>query len=130
MDYERVIYTWGYSRNRTVQNLIAAAGEHMPVIDVRRSRGSRNPHWNEGAPEHSLGRYYEWYFSLGNTGKTGRWKPASEHYARAGILYCAWRLQLAFSIVLVCAEADHKRCHRTEVANEIAKIVDAEIVHL
>ncbi|MEL6165428.1 MAG: hypothetical protein AAFR37_17305 [Cyanobacteria bacterium J06628_3] len=32
--------------------------------------------------------------------------------------------------MLMCAEKDWNRCHRTEVANELKKLVDSSIQHL
>lgn len=148
------IYTWGYSTNRALDDLLAAlredgwCGKTTPcLVDVRRSRKSRNPLWDlDGSPiahprkDHdTIGRLhgvrYIWADGLGNQGSTPRWVRHPLWEKHIGMIVGAMPggngpVQFAGPWILVCAEKDHRKCHRTEVAEELAKLTDAEVVHL
>jgi uncharacterized protein (DUF488 family) len=145
------IYTWGYSRARTFEDLLAALPEdrrepgRVAIIDVRRSRFSRNQHWSwvqRGSLRKSPQwedyngdwcHWYTWLWGLGNTPKArdGEWIPAQgtdEASRQLGI--AASKVRAIGAVVLTCAEQDHRHCHRVQVAEALAARTGAEIVHL
>ena len=140
----RRIYTWGYE-GRTVDDLLQVVREHAVgyVCDVRRQARGRV---RRGfAPEHlqaalmtvlvdGVAVDYEWLPGLGNAGKTAQWRrppTAGWDLAVAAANLAGWTQ----SGLLLCAEADHRECHRTEVAETLANVLRAcgfevEVEHL
>jgi hypothetical protein len=132
-----VVYSWGYSRDRTFDDLLAALPEdrrepgRVAILDVRRSRGSRNQHWH--CPYLSRWRDYSWLGCLGNAegAPRGTWQPALGPERMLDDLdYAESLLHRYGAVVLVCAERDHRRCHRVQVAEALADRTGAEVVHL
>jgi hypothetical protein len=135
-----VVYSWGYGRDRTFEDLLAALPEdrwgpwRIPIIDVRRSRASRNPHWScrNGSypPEWKI---YVWLNHLGNAqeAKRGEWLPAhGPNLMIEHLLIAEGWLRKTGAVVLVCAERDHRRCHRVQVAEALAARTGAKVAHL
>jgi uncharacterized protein (DUF488 family) len=131
------IYTWGYSTNRTFEDLLAALPEdrresgRVAIIDVRRSRRSRNPQWH--CPHYSHWEHYSWLMYLGNAegAARGTWQPAlGPKRMQEHLDYATSLLRRYGAVVLICAERDPRRCHRVQVAEALAARTGAEIVHL
>ena len=132
-----MILTWGYG-NRSVDDLRRIVEEQgiARVVDVRRSRRTGNPRVRVNELEGIRG--YLWWSFLGNTKGVpeGTWQPASEQGAHRGLVMLSTHLRAGRKVLLMCAEADHQRCHRTEVARRLAAMVGAEtgrmpsIIHL
>ncbi len=141
------IYTLGYNgwnpplRREDILPLVEAAGEVNPsplVVDVRRSRGARiNQAFDlrsagnrPKAVEQALipGCRYAWAEELGNQSHTLPWVRHPD--ADKNIAYLASVVAQTGDtiyrgpLVLLCAEKDHRRCHRTEVAAAIQDEVE------
>ena len=127
-----VIYTWGYGRERprhAAREAIDAAGyRYNPlIVDIRRSRRSRNPHWD--APQDPF--FYSgmvWARALGNGAHSSKWVRLDG--AGDDLEFLADRLRMPQAICLVCCETDWRRCHRRHVADELARMTGAEVFHL
>jgi uncharacterized protein (DUF488 family) len=146
MPERRVIYTWGYGDSRTFEDLLNALPEELRrpgwtiFMDVRRSRGSRNPSWHCGDRAfppafytEAARRQYVWLYGLGTSGEAGPgvWLPAyGEWLRREQMLDAAREVRRYRTAVLICAEQNHRRCHRTQVAALLAEWTGAEVVHL
>jgi uncharacterized protein (DUF488 family) len=135
------VYTWGHSRERTFEDLLAALRLtwpepwRVPIVDVRRSRGSRNPRWHcDGTVRTQLVYlWYVWLNGLGNaqSAPSGTWVPArGDAVMEQHLDYAASLLRRYGAVVLVCAERDHRKCHRVQVAEALAERTGAEVVHL
>jgi len=153
------IYTVGYrigegrkSRARTHEEMAAlfsdAGLRSVDLADVRaRVSGPRIARgWDfatlrlrpfRDAPS-PLSVYYQCYTSLGNAGRTQHWQRGRD--AMSGLLSLALDIarqshEAGWGVVLLCAEQDPSRCHRSEVAESIAGIiraagVECEVRHL
>ena len=148
------VLTWGYSRDRSFEDLLAALPEdlrrwvNVGIVDVRRSRGTWNPHWRGSKwnpPAWVLERElmdwalrYTWLWALGNSkdARPGEWEPCgglTDVDRQLGILES--RLRELGAVVIICAEGDPRpgtrfQCHRVAVAAEPARRTGATITHL
>ena len=129
------IFTFGYGNRRDYSQLERFAQEHgiKYLVDVRqRSYCKWSPLWRGVELSRnldSIGLNYHPESGLGNTSGTAEWIPRNSIEAEAALTRVATLLE-AGSIVLMCAELDHRRCHRTAVAEKISKTTGAIVRHL
>lgn len=67
--------------------------------------------------------------ALGNISGNAKWIPPNKNEARNSLERMAAEIQNQ-TILLMCAELDHARCHRTEVANMLQSMTSRDIRHL
>lgn len=121
------IYTFGYG-NRLINTLIDLIEKNniKLVVDVRlRPYTAWNTMWYPNYLSKHLNCEYKHYKQLGNTGHTAKWIPVNVEAADI-ILKSLPRVDL----LLLCAEKDYIKCHRTEIANRLSELNKVEVVHL
>ena len=128
------IYTFGYGNRKTYYDLInhIELKEIKHIIDVRRMPYGWNAVWSYSelerfAKKHNIN--YESKKELGNSGHSIKWIPASPRKAEEALNELAV-LAKKETILLMCAELDYKRCHRTEVANKLSEMTGLPVEHL
>lgn len=136
---KNIIYTIGYG-NRTPEQFFAMLPslDSATLIDVRYSPRGWHIGYSRKQLERKFGDAYLWFRLLGNTsGSADTWVPptpdngVSAEDALQGIAECMQHGMKTFAnVILMCAEVDHARCHRRFVAEALAALTGAEIVHL
>jgi uncharacterized protein (DUF488 family) len=126
-----ILYTVGYG-NRPWAEFLALLPVGVTVIDVRRKPVSRYRHYGLEYLHGWLHARVEWQGALGNAPGGVRWLPANGAAAAGAVLLnLAYRIQHGERLVLLCAEADWRKCHRQFVAAVLAERVPGlRIVHL
>lgn len=120
------IYTLGYSQWKAAATLERLMRQPRTfLLDVRFQPVSRwNPEWNRAELAARYGEQYRWERRLGNVNYWSRDRgiqlPAGSQDAvcEAASLICA-----GTSLVLLCACADERACHRSFVAKLIADVL-------
>jgi Protein of unknown function, DUF488 len=128
------IYTFGYGNRLTYDDLVNASRKNKIgyIVDVRRTTGAwsgiwRGPALSANAIKWGMG--YQHYPELGNTSGTAKWQPPDRELADATIdLFVPFIKE--YSVVLICAELDADRCHRSEVANVLSLKSGVPVTHI
>ena len=128
------ILTFGYGNRKDYQEFIEYLEQYKVscVIDVRiRPRAWSRKWYGDGVEKLCLskGIRYISKSALGNTSGNAKWEPPDKQEAQKSLQEVA---KIAFdgTVLLMCAEKDWQRCHRTEVANELEKLVHFPVQHL
>jgi hypothetical protein len=108
--------------------------EHAWLVDVR----ERPKAWSSTWSKPNLQRYCEGVLrvpymplkALGNTSGNAVWTPPDIESARAVLAQLAEDIGGNQSVVLMCAELDNTKCHRTKVAEELSKLTGQQVVHI
>lgn len=134
------LYTIGYGNkgfqsvlDRLANVLRKTGGSHFLVFDVRRKpRGwCRELAWPAIAKGLQInGHEYRHCPYLGNNGNAERVKLCNERLGLAELHTALEGLTNGTELVLLCAEWDHNRCHRTHVAQLAAQLYGVGVVHL
>lgn len=122
------VFTCGYSGHTVAQLKQAAEMHKARVLDIRLSRCSRLPEWNEAALKRALGWRYVPVPTLGNKNyKTG---GPIEIYAPKLGCDVVENLLRANSQILLCGCRDFNSCHRAVVSQMLRarNIVTQELV--
>lgn len=125
---ERTIYTLGYTGMKPDAILDVAEALDAYIVDTRISPRSRARHWNGGVMVKNWGARYVHLEALGNL----HYKTPGEIVIKdleTGLDQLA-ELLSERSVILLCACADHRQCHRTTVANAAADRFNLPVVHL
>lgn len=146
-----ILFTVGYGLRLKPADIIRLVKEHDPnaspiVVDVRDSRESRrnkafdfrDREYVDRVEERFIpGCRYVWYRNLGNPSRKLPWAPelgvgAPEAMDLLATTICRkGDTVYAGPLVLLCCETDHRRCHRADIADELARRVPGlEVVHL
>ncbi|MEL6458407.1 MAG: DUF488 domain-containing protein [Cyanobacteria bacterium J06636_27] len=133
-DNKNYILTFGYGNRKDYQQLIEYFEQYkvLFLIDVRIRPRAWSRKWYGDAVEKlciSKGIKYISKSALGNTSGNEKWLPPSKIEAEKSLEEVA-KCACHGTVLLMCAEKDWNRCHRTEVANELKKLVDSSIQHL
>ena len=132
------LYTIGYG-GRTADQLVAVLQEHRisVLVDVRASPRSRVPAFNKTPLAHHLdgwGITYHHLQALGNANRNGGPDaPVLLVDEAAGLaelrhILDTWNRPADMpGVAIMCAERDHRGCHRTYIAE---RMPGCEIVHL
>src|SRR5882762_4591587 len=123
------IYTFGYG-GRQVQTLAALVALHEAIlIDVRLKPWTKQPGWSLGELKMVFTDRYHWVQALGNTNfeKGGKVRLKDE---KKGIGLLVQMVRAGESPILLCGERDPSGCHRSVIANLVAKLTGATVVHL
>ena len=135
------LYTIGYGNQglegilrRLEAALKGIHSTHFLVLDVRRKPRSswcRDLTWPAIAKNLQVnGHNYRHCQYLGNNGNAERIQLCDERLGLAELRTALEGLGNGTELVLLCAEWDHKRCHRTYVAELAQKLYGVEVVHL
>lgn len=129
------LFTFGYGNRKNYEQLEAYIREHSidVLVDVRiKPRAWTRKWWGDQVEKfcESQGVEYISARELGNTSGKANWIPENKEEAGMGVAVLVKTLEKK-NVVLMCAELDFNRCHRTEVAEtaqEVANVI--EIIHL
>jgi uncharacterized protein (DUF488 family) len=131
---DKAILTFGYGNRSNYDDLIAHIENHHVayVIDVRLKPRAWTRKWYGDRIENlcqSQGIEYKSIADLGNTSGTKEWIPVDHDAANQALKKVA-ELAESKTVLLLCAEKDFHRCHRTEVAERLQELVNLPINHL
>jgi hypothetical protein len=133
---EQKIFTFGYGNRTSYDDLSKFIDENsiVRVIDVRLRPTAWTRRWHGVEIEkfcQSQDVSYDRETALGNTSGKRDWLPPDEVAAKEAIEKVAELIRSdSGSILLLCAELDSKRCHRSEVASRLNKVVGLSVEHL
>jgi len=130
----KYILTFGYGNRKGYEELTTYLDEFdvTSVIDVRLSPRAWSRKWYGEQIEKlciSKGIKYVSQTALGNTSGNHKWLPPNQEEANQGLQEVA-QIAISGTILLMCAEKDWQRCHRTEVAKELEKLTNIPVKHL
>lgn len=128
-----MVYTWGYG-NKSLADLLAIIAEHGidAVLDVRRNAWSSNPDFT-GAQLAAAVPGYEHHPELGNRAHRAddlEWTPPGQQAADKAIGDIAARARFGQNVLLLCAEADPDKCHRSIIADRLRDRHGIECTHI
>lgn len=128
------ILTFGYGNRRSYDRFIDyLESYHVEyVVDVRlRPRAWSRKWYGEEIESLCSSKNIEYISqtNLGNTSGKANWIPPDEKAAEMALEKVAELAQKG-TVLLLCAELDPKRCHRTEVARKLEGLVSLPVEHL
>ena len=131
------ILTFGYGNRKDYSKFMKYLEEYKitHVFDVRLKPTAWTRRWYGLELRrvcHEVNIKYVSLPSLGNISGECTWIAPDKESAQASLLKVAATIQREDSgnAMLLCAELDHARCHRTEVARELWKITNIPVKHL
>lgn len=102
------------------------------VVDVRESPRAWSRRWYGDRIQSLCNSNNIKYISktaLGNISGKANWIPPNQEEAEQALSEVA-EIARKGTILLLCAEMNHERCHRTEVANHLEELVSIPVKHL
>jgi uncharacterized protein (DUF488 family) len=131
---EKIILTFGYGNRKDYEAFINYLQEFRVtcVIDVRLSPRAWSRKWYGEAIEKlctSKNVRYVSKSSLGNLSGCSHWVPPKDEEADQTLSEVAKMLEEG-NVLLLCAEMDSSKCHRSEVASKLQALVSTSIRHL
>jgi len=111
------LHTFGYSGRWPDELQALAERLDALVVDIRFSPHSRNPDWSGGRLQQQLGERYYHLPALGNRNYQGG--PIAFVDLEAGVAAVGELLEQR-AVILLCACAEVRRCHRLLAAEAIA----------
>lgn len=128
------IFTFGYGNRKDYDALIHYIREFdiTHVIDVRLKPQAWSRKWYADSIANLCDCQNIHYISrpsLGNTSGCSDWIPPEPMDAKETLLELSELLENE-NILLLCAELDCNRCHRTEVASRLQDLTKASVTHL
>ncbi|MEM9544233.1 MAG: DUF488 domain-containing protein [Cyanobacteria bacterium P01_E01_bin.42] len=131
---QNLILTFGYG-NRSSYDALAKYVQEFKIdclIDVREKPRAWSRKWYGEQIEkfcQERGLEYLSETALGNVSGTNHWiSPAPEEAER--VLQDIAKKNESRTVLLLCAEMDHRRCHRVEVAEKLQELINCPIKHL
>jgi len=124
------IFTFGYG-GRASWELTPLVFELRPccVIDVRLRPWTKQPGWSLPELKAQFAGEYHWCRSLGNVNFV-RGGPVKLFDQRKGMKKLVELMRSGVSPILLCAERDPTGCHRIAIAEKLAKLTGAPVIHL
>lgn len=128
------VLTFGYGNRQNYDQFSSYLSEFDVdcVIDVRLSPKAWNRRWwgdQIKAFCESQKIPYISDSSLGNTSGTKEWVPPNKDEAEAALDSIAKDFK-GKTVLLLCAELDPSRCHRTQVAERLCVLSSGQVIHL
>ncbi len=128
------IFTFGYGNRSNYDIFLGYLKDYHVscVIDVREKPRAWSRKWyGEQIEKLCIEQGIEYISStyLGNLSGTKEWVSPDPKKAEEVLQNIALKHQTK-SVLLLCAEMDYKRCHRTEVANHLKELTHQNIHHL
>lgn len=130
MSERHTLYTAGYTGLRPNDLLRAAEALGALVADTRIAPASRNPLWRQKQLQGSLGSRYVHIGALGNRNFKGGYGDGiviADMKSGAAQLDALLQRQ---PVIILCACADYRACHRKTVADFMAERYGVGVVHL
>jgi uncharacterized protein (DUF488 family) len=123
-----LIYTFGYAGRRAEDLERIVYEHHAMLVDIRFSPRSRAPEWSGAALCRRFGQDYLHLRALGNRNYRGE-GPVElvDPAAAVEILRPILERQ---PVILLCVCRDHRTCHRSDAARELAERLGAQVKHL
>lgn len=128
------IYTFGYGNRVNYDQLCFYFKKHSisTLVDIRKSPKAWTRKWWKDKVSELCALNDVQYLSmpeLGNTSGNAKWIPPDPEEAQKKLDFL---LEIKTeNVLLLCAELDYKRCHRTEVAELLHKLLeDSSVIHL
>lgn len=136
----RRIYTIGYG-NKGLKSLLErlyialkkSGSYYFLVFDVRARPHSWCAELSHPAIAKHLqiaGHEYQWCHYLGNNGDAQEVRLIDERLGMAELRAALGRLPPTEELVLLCAEHNPSRCHRTVIADRARELWEVEVIHL
>jgi uncharacterized protein (DUF488 family) len=131
---ERLILTFGYG-NRKDYNLFLDYLKEFNVIcvvDVRLRPKAWTKKWYGDVLEKVCASRKIQYVSksaLGNLSGNSQWIPPESEEAEEALSEVVHILEVG-NVLLLCAERDPSKCHRSEIASRLQEMTYAEVMHL
>jgi uncharacterized protein (DUF488 family) len=134
MSSQYSVFTFGYGNRKDYGELLFFLKDLgiSAVIDVRRTPRGWSARWSARALEafcQTLGVKYLSKTALGNESGKSNWIPPDHEQAEQALREVAAVLREG-SVLLLCAELDWQRCHRTEVAERLHQGFGFPVQHL
>lgn len=131
---KKFILTFGYGNRKNYEVLATYINTYEVkfLVDIRNSPRAWSRQWYGEQIKKFCEEHHIQYFSktaLGNTSGKANWIPPNGEKASTALQEVADLVRQG-TIVLLCAEMDHNRCHRTEVANQLEELVSIPVKHL
>lgn len=129
-----MILTFGYG-NRKNYDLLSSYIEDYDIkylFDVRQKTTAWSRRWYGQEIANfcqKKGIEYTNDYSLGNTSGKSNWISPNPEQAEQALIDIA-KIASSENILLLCAEMDFKRCHRTEVAERLQHMANTPVEHL
>ena len=128
------ILTFGYGNRRDYDQFIDYLESYQVeyVVDVRiKPRAWSRKWYGQEIKNLCLSKNIDYISqtNLGNISGKAHWIPPDEKAAEIALEKVA-ELARNGTVLLLCAELDPRRCHRTEVADKLEKIVPLPVHHL
>ncbi|MEL7504767.1 MAG: DUF488 domain-containing protein [Cyanobacteria bacterium J06554_6] len=129
-----LILTFGYGNRKDYSELKEAISSFNVglLVDVRlKPRAWTRRWWGDqiSAFCEASGIDYASEPSLGNVSGKAEWIPPDKDAAKRSLERLSERASDQ-TILLLCAELDHNRCHRTQVADELNLLVNGKVRHV
>lgn len=130
----KYILTFGYGNRKNYEEFFdyLKSFDVTCVIDVRKNPRAWTRKWYGDQIEKACVSKDVDYLSksaLGNTSGNKNWIPPDDSQAFQALNEIT-DLVISGTIMLLCAEMDSSRCHRTEVAERLRELVNVPIKHL
>ncbi|WP_373541143.1 DUF488 family protein [Chamaesiphon sp.] len=127
------IYTFGYGNRIDYTELLECFDRNAisTLIDVRAKPYAWSPIWDGNSiAKLCLDRTvaYQSLPELGNTSGSSLWIPPDLTQARVALAQVTNLLKMG-NVLLVCAEKNHKQCHRAEIALQLQDRTSCAITH-
>lgn len=128
------ILTFGYGNRQNYDRFIEYLEYYHVkyVIDVRMKPRAWSRKWYGEEIKNLCSSKKVKYISQTNSGNISgkpNWIPPDEKAAEIALKEVAELAQNG-TVLLLCAELDPKRCHRTEIADKLEKIFSVQVKHL
>ncbi|MBE9118570.1 DUF488 domain-containing protein [Lusitaniella coriacea LEGE 07157] len=131
---KKFILTFGYGNRSSYDDLLGYANEfHVDLlIDVREKPRAWSRKWYGDQIQKFCDKQGIEYLSettLGNTSGTSHWVSPKPDKAKQ-VLQDIARKAESKTVLLLCAEMDHHKCHRVDVAKKLKELIHQPIKHL
>lgn len=131
---DQYILTFGYGNRKDYDSLAEYLKNHQVkyVIDVRKNPRAWCRKWYGEQVKVFCGLQGIEYISspdLGNTSGNENWIPPDPEQAQKALEEVAKLAKLG-NVLLMCAEMNYERCHRTQVANMLGKLTSLPVINL
>lgn len=131
---EKIILTFGYGNRTNYSDLSSVIEDYNVsfVVDIRKKPRGWSAIWNSSSLDNfcnSIGIQYISKVDLGNESGKSNWIPKDSGKAEVALEDIS-RLSEEHNILLLCAEKDWKRCHRTAVSVRLQDKTGHEILHI
>lgn len=129
-----LILTFGYGNRTSYAELQSALKGHTVsyLIDVRKKPRGWSAIWGYQKLQdfcESIGITYISKRELGNDSGNSQWIPPDYEQAETALEDVS-RIAEAHNILLLCAEKDWKRCHRTNISERLQSKTGNQVVHV